>query len=362
MKIIYYMPLHLQRAAAQLQTPELLDFCELFKVVNVNACMIDRTGVIPTPLPVQNLYPLTDVASVSEDLIQDFGETCIARATAILQENKPVYLMYSGGLDSTSMLLAFHIAIGRNGASRYQVNVAATPESQTEFPDFWNQVVRPNYNLISAHEMLSNVDLKRGRYVQGENADQMFGSDRVLNEPWLLTTPYSRASLTVFVSTKVKRPTAQVKIINWFEELGTKCPMPLVTMADFLWWLNFTVKWQSVALRTVSFTNVLQSPVALSDLKAFETFFNTVEFQQLSMSTKLRKWGTPPSLSNYKQSARDFIGANFDAPDYVANKQKVGSLYHVIRHHHYEAPAFGIDDNDLVKGVSYDDLLKLCQN
>ncbi|WP_144106803.1 hypothetical protein [Paraburkholderia sp. BCC1886] len=348
MEIMYYMPLFLAKKAVAEQDEDLLDFCELFKIVNVNASVIDRTQTLKTPFKYLNMYPVPAVESVDFS----FDDACVQRAHDILNEGKRVHILYSGGLDSTSVALAFYLACQQTG-SWDQVVISATPPSVSENPVFWERYIRPHFQLESSLQTLQNCDL-RERYVQGENADQMFGSDRVLKHPWLLQERYGETGLNKFLTSLRLRPTAHAKLLVQMAELASKCPLPVKTMADFMWWVNFTCKWQSVSLRTLSFTGVFANggAVAMADLKNFETFFNTERFQQLSMSGKMAKWGASPSQYNYKQAAREFIRRYTTEMDhYCDNKLKIGSLYGLITQTTYSANAFGRGADGLIRAT-----------
>lgn len=342
--LAYYMPIYLLTKAKASGDETLLDFCELFNIVNTNACVIDRTGSLTTPFNTKSLWPLQPQA----DSVKDFGTLCIERAAEILNEGRTVHFMYSGGLDSTCMLLAFHHVLKQTG-NYEQLVIATSPDAQSENPDAWKQIVRPYYKLTQAREMLANLDLATCRYVQGENADQMFGSDRVLSDPELLHQTFTPDNLRNFLASKITRPKALERLHSEFMTLTEKCPLDIDYMRDFLWWMNFTCKWQSVALRTLSFSNVFENNarVTESQLKQFETFFNTVSFQQLSTSGTLDRWGASPTAYTYKQAARDFILAHTGWTTYVNMKMKVGSLYNVIRQRTYVADAVGYEDGCL---------------
>lgn len=336
--IAYYMPVYLAQKAAASENTELLDFCSLFNVVNVNACVIDRTNTIHTPFKTHSFYPVPE----QTDKIKDFGTLCIERASEVLAENEQVYFMYSGGLDSTCMLIAFHHVLQQKG-DYSQLIVSSTTDAQSENPDAWAQIVLPRYQVIGATDMLAKISLDDGRYIQGENADQLFGSDRVFIEKELLYQAYNKDNLHNFLSKRISRTVALERFQTEFEELSAKCPLPILWMRDFLWWVNFTCKWQSVALRTLSFTNVFESDkkISFEQVKKFETFYNTIPFQELAISGKLDRWGIEPTAYTYKKAAREFILEHTGWEYYAKAKLKVGSLYNVIRQRRYAADAIG---------------------
>ncbi len=335
----YYMPLHLTQIAQGTEDPQLTEFCELFKIVNTNACVIDRTGTISTPFTTVNLFPIPEQTAN----VKDFGTLCIERAQELVAKDKPIMFLYSGGLDSTSMLVAFDRVLSET-KNWDQLVICTSQDAIPENPWAWNQVILPKYKLAQARDVLSAVDLHSNVYVQGENADQLFGSDRVLTEPELLTMPFDSDVLKTFLASRV----SSENLDRWhtvFMTLAAKCPLPMPWLRDFLWWVNFTCKWQSVAMRTLCFTNVFvkDAKVPLADLHAFDTFFNTVGFQQLSLSGKLNRWGSKPSPYTYKAAARHFIATQTGWKEYATSKLKMGSLYNVIRQLDYPSDSLLFD-------------------
>jgi hypothetical protein len=343
--IVYYMPIYLKEkeitnASA---TEQLKDWNTLFNIVNFNASILDRTDTFKAPFATVNLYPIPEVKSTP-----NFGDLCIERAIEIINENKPIYLMYSGGLDSTSVLVAFTEAIKAGYGSFDQIIIATSPEAIPENPNAWWEIILPNYKIVNATSTLANIQLKDNRYVLGENADQLFGSDRVFTDTKLLYQEYTADNLKSYIESKVSRKSAIDWLHSNFIELANKCPLKITMMRDFFWWVNFTCKWQSVALRTLSFTNIFDNGarVSFDDIKQFATFFNTIPFQQLSMNGSLDKWGTNPTAYTYKQAARDFIVKYYPSWEqpYVSQKTKVGSLYNVVRQRKIGTDVIGYED------------------
>ena len=200
--------------------------------------------------------------------------------------------------------------------------------------------------------MLAKVDLVNCRYVQGENADQLFGSDLIFSVPTdiLMHQEFNADTLAEFLRGKLEgdafNQQGYDKLHTEFMLLASKSPLRIEYMRDFLWWLNFTCKWQGVALRTLNFANVFENEARLTraDISAFDTFYNTKAFQELAISGSLKRFGEQPSPHNYKQSAREFIAEEPNLRDYAATKIKVGSLYNVIRQRAYVNQALALDD------------------
>ena len=353
MEIMYYMPLYLKKVAAETGNPDLLDFCEIFKILNINASVLDRTNVIKPPFAFHNMHPIPLLREV-----KPFDELCIDRAKYFLQKNKPITLMYSGGLDSSVVLVAFSEALKQGVGSYDQITVAATQTSIVENPQLWNELVLPTFRLgaTSIHLKTMHEDTL---YIQGENADQMFGSDQVFYHPWMLTEPFNNVTLSKYLTNLQFRPKALERFYYEIQQLVLLCPRPIDTFADFMWWFNFTQKWQSVGLRSLSFSNLFANggSISLNQLESYNTFFNTEDFQISSMTT-LEQWGLIKTAKTYKMDERKFLLKYAKLDHFCSNKIKVGSLLGVLINNTYPVHAFGLDTDGMVRGANLWDMFK----
>jgi len=351
MKIIYYMPVFLYEQAKMLENKRLLDFCEIFKIVSPNACVIDRTGSsLETPFDFKVIDAIPE--RPSEPVTLRYYDLCIKRAADILKENKKITIFYSGGIDSSVVLLSFFTAIKAGIGSFDQVTVAASIFSIIENPDVWADYVLPNFRVISVNnaiDNLGNANTIEDRYVMGENADQLFGSDIVLLNLDLFNQKISDSNIEKYLVSRNVTNESMAYLLRLFNNLKSSANVELENMADLIWWLNFSCKWQSVSLRTLCFTDFLNAGNAESDLKRFGTFFNTPEFQILSLYGDFKKWGEPPSQYNYKLESRNFLKMYRGCEYYAENKIKVPSLYRILASESYRYNALGIDDGKIVK-------------
>lgn len=311
MNLVYYEPRAIIDLARELHLTELSQFCEVYKLFNRNACYIDRTLTFNAPtIRTAVIYPIPTL-----DLPVASFEDCVMARAAELAEHPRVTLFYSGGLDSTCVLLALLEAID----GRTRLKIATTPDAQRENPKLWNEVI-----LKLPIELASTALQNRDRdtvYVTAELADQLFGSDRALSD-FEVVSKQPIGDLPAFVRSKVAS-TADRFITERLYEVAKHSPVELRTVLDLLWWVNFTGKWQAVALRADAFAGSQQRPLV--------PFFNTYQFQRLAMSDQLDRWSNEPSLLTYKQDERKFIAKRFNWPE-LNQKQKVGSLYNVVRH------------------------------
>jgi hypothetical protein len=324
MNIVYYMPVFLKKHALATEDEDLLRWCEIFNLINSNSCFLDRTGTIVPPFSTQVLYPLPELTTP-----KSFEEVCLDRAAELLRKGKQIVLLYSGGLDSTTILVALDACVKAGIGSSQQVVVAATPESVAENRQAWFDLVLPNYEVV--HTSKTMRVLPDTLYVQGENSDQLFGPVQQTSLD-TATIQFDSSQLDAFLQpiSEKHRPFYH----EAFTQLAKAAPIGLPTMKHFLWWMNFTCKWQAVALRTLTITDLLKSNSCISKDQAlmFDTFFNTEDFQQLALAGLLSDHSEVVTQYTIKKPERDFI-LKYQPTwgDYTSSKVKMPSLHNVFK-------------------------------
>ncbi len=355
MSLVYFTP-NLIEANLKAGPPSWRAFHSLMNLFGGNAATMDRTGTLFTPFEVKIVDPIPFDLKLPSSTT--FSTLCIDRAKELLKAHRHIQLMYSGGLDSTCVLLAFRAAMKELGYEDWavvrQLTILTTPEAQRENPVLWDTIIG-KLNVKNATIALSNGRESILR-IQGEHADQLFGSDRVMSNQWLIDAEFSQANVERFVMTVTADAFEIESITSQFLALASKSPRPIDTMRDFLWWVNFTSKWQSVTFRTLAFSDELVNREMSMDFvrKYHTTFFNTPSFQALAMSGTLKQWGEEVSPRSYKQAARDFILEQMPSMEYYCqNKVKVGSLYNVIRQTSIKTPFIGITPTNQVQSYAH---------
>jgi hypothetical protein len=337
-KTIFYMPVFLKEQALNSGDALLLEFSEFFKLVAPNTCVIDRTSndALNTPFKIKALSALPKRGDFDD---VPFGELCMRRAREIADEGKPIKIFYSGGLDSTVVVLSFLKMIESKAIDESQLEIFTSPYAIAENPKMWELILKSGIKLSSVNDGLQlmgatdDVSLNN-RFVMGENADQLFGSDIILTDFSMFEKQLSEDTLAEYCKARGVDRYFDATLAR-LSALAKASPVELKTMADFIWWMNISIKWQSVALRALCFSNFLQSVKMESDLKRFETFFNTQHFQHQSLFGTMNKWGDSPSHTTYKYDARVFISTEPALRDYSEKKIKVPSLYRVLSANSY---------------------------
>lgn len=317
------------------------DWYSIYKLINLNVDLVDRCDKIKTPYIYHNYFPIPNIPN---GFNKTYKEICIERANQILKHaatiNKPITILYSGGIDSTAVVVSFLLATSNTD----NINIALNAASIQENPNFYYSHIRGKFNLIPSERTL---DLLTGDCIMvgGEFNDQLFGVDFIKLFPTeQLFEPYTESNIVPFFEHAGMDPN-QSKI--WFSLLhdhirtNRYCEIKYVT--DFFWWFNFSFKWQSIYFRIISRTR--HRDLITTDFlnTYYHQFYNTDDFQYWSMMNPDKK--IVGNWRGYKITTKEFILEYTRDQEYFNNKVKIGSLSGIFRQHSVPN-AFAINEDN----------------
>jgi hypothetical protein len=318
-------------------------FSSYFKIYNMGVVPIDRTGTITFPIKTKSLFPMPEFrtfAKTYEQICNERAKELLARAE---KADVTLYSFWSGGIDSTTVLVSF--LKNATDAQRERIVVLMSEESISENPNFYRDHVHGKLRRDSS-AMFPYLIGSKHLLVNGEHNDQLFGSDIVASVigrfgAEVLHRPYDRNTFLTFFTEKIDDPNTASFYVGLFERLKEAAPIDVKTNYDLFWWINFAVKWQTVYTRMLSYTakrntgNINEEYLRTN----YAPFFNTEDFQLWSMNNPDKKikdeWRT------YKWPAKEVIYGYTKDAEYRDNKTKRGSLYHLILQ---QIPSNFIDD------------------
>jgi hypothetical protein len=328
---------------------------DIYKMVYFNITLVDRCQEVVMPYNFKSNFPM--VTSGLDTFSKTYKDVCVERALSLVayskQINKPILIMYSGGIDSTVVMVSFLMA----GVDTANIQVALNTTSITENPNFYYNHIRGKFKTVPSEHAL---DMLNGDYivVGGEFNDQLFGSDiyrSIINYGGmdLLLSPLSESKVIPFM---VHTGMSETGARRWYSILSEQikktnlCEVALVK--DFFWWYNFCFKWQTVYYRIILRSNHPEFNAEFTRTY-YRQFFESEDFQRWSMLNPDKKIRT--GWAGYKSTAKDLIYEYTKDLDYFNNKTKVGSLSGVFRQR--DVPN-GIDSNlapvfDLDKSLYY---------
>lgn len=266
---------------------------------NARNMVIDFKGpwkLEPTayPMPAMPLMPVS-----FEYAADSFG----SEVTAEIDSGKDLYMMWSGGIDSTS--IAVSILKNIRYDQRERLHIVSSNMSRTESPMFYNSFLKDFNQIELADFDPAKLDLTRSIILDGEGGDQVFGSsaanklfsihpDKILL-PWRDNIDFLR---------QYWHKDWVPGFWEFFLELMTttinKGSAPVDTLYDFYWWLNFNFKFDSVMFR-----HTLRLSENVPD-KDFE-YFATSAFRRMFAYDKIQQWSMSCGAEDKIHTARKTI-------------------------------------------------------
>jgi hypothetical protein len=329
--LLYYRP-RLVNAEENHRLPGIKKFEHFFKLFAQDVVIVDRTGALQVPVAMKVLFPLPKLRPITKS----YEEICNERAIELLNkadtQGVRLYIFYSGGIDSTLIL----VSLLKNATQKQKENITVllSQESILENPNFYREHIEGKLKVESSVNFpyILGTDVL---LVTGEHNDQLFGSDmvgklmRICGED-VINKPYDRELFIRFFDSIEDNHEVNVFYVDLFEKLKAHAPVAIQTNFHFLWWINFSLKWQAVFMRTLAFTaerNIGKITPEYIE-KNYCTFYGTEDFQLWSMNNLDKK--IKDTWNSYKWLCKDIIYEYTKDADYRDNKTKVGSLSKIM--------------------------------
>lgn len=332
MALVYYNP-SVVTHDANLHLPGMAKFSFFFKkLFGASMVIVDRTNTISIPVKIRPLFPIPSLKPQNKS----FEEICNERATELLDRadnlGVTLYVAWSGGIDSTLVL----VSLLKNATARQKKNIVVllSEESMAENPRFYKEHIRGKLKMEPSAGfpyILGSTHI----FVNGEFNDQLFGAaapnDLMLKfGDSIIHQPYRRDLLFSFLNENVGNAGVTNFYLDLFDRIMHVAPISITTYFDYFWWINFTLKWQSVFMRVVSFTaernahNITPEYIHTN----YAPFYGTEDFQLWSMNNLDKR--IKDTWSTYKWPCKDIIYDYTKDRDYRDTKIKRGSLYFIL--------------------------------
>jgi len=355
--LIYYNQLDIYTEDNIKKFPQLAKYSSFAKAIHSGIAVVDRSGTIELPYRTENLYPFPEWRTFTDS----FKDIAIRRVLEIEKDilsdpdTQPV-LMYSGGIDST--LVASLIIQYCSKEFKDRLLVILNEASIDEARDFYEKHIKRNFRMASSNRFEQYLNNKY-KVITGEFADNVFGSLTLkfsidfFGSESIINDPYQKYAHTYF-----NRKINDSKLTDWFidqiEPLIKTCPYEIKTWNDYLWYMNFAMKWQAVEFRILSHKEKEFAPDWNYLNNNLIHFWKTDEWEQWAVNNPDKKIGN--TWTSYKQPAKDLIYEFAKDEDYLLNKTKYPSLPGVFR---YRRVNKAIDkDLNFLNEINIEDFIK----
>jgi hypothetical protein len=298
--------------------PKIVEFKQALNPIIFNQTdlmYIDRMAIFGTDPNIVVLQPLLDYDKTKT---YDFNQLIEARVREFVdlskERNQPLQLLWSGGIDSTSIYCALMTYM----KNPEDLIILSNTIAFREYPNLYNEIIQKHkfvdLSVFSYGMVLNELFTDNSIIISGEISDQLFMVDEIKQlptniadwnkDPWqLLLNP----NFTEYHST--------------VEYFVNNYPMPITTVKQFLKAVRFNFKYQRVQLR-----KCLRMSNAILNKNLFH-FYDTKEFNYYALSMPLEQLGDQDFRSpNNKLPLKQLILNYTKDQEYFNNKTKNAAI------------------------------------
>jgi hypothetical protein len=286
-------------------------FDEYNYLVDINSCfstrpsgdIIDRTNQVSMPFNFHIDRPWS-----TKPLPVDLDECFRLRVIDLTNHNQKLNLFWSGGIDSTAMVVGFL----KYCTNLNQIRILYSSHSMKEHPTFFLDLLQiPEIEMVEfGGDVYMNQNFD-GLFVSADVADDITAS---LDKSFFDEVGYT--GLHSSWKDLFYKKTNDLNFINFCEQYFSASQIPIDTVMQARWWFYVVCKIQKFPPGHAKVLNDKQ-PLVVG-------FFDTEEFETYTYYN-MDKVIESNNYNTYKQFLKDFI-YNYDNDlNYKLNKQKVGS-------------------------------------
>lgn len=312
-------------------------YSQLFKYFPVNLSIVDRSNTVKWPVNVSipESAQLPEYVKFTKSLNQICQETARSLLDRAKKTGKKLALLYSGGIDSSLMLISF-LKIASASELKQDIVVLLNNYSIQENPELYYNYILKQCTIESSYSYTNYLGNLHYIVVSAEGNDQLQGSSLFLekagfNFKQILAPPDTDLFVSIFNKT-INSSADSEKIINLFNKIASKAPVSLETAFEYYWWIMFVIKWQCVITRILANTTIAKR----DNLKLYNnyvTFYQTKEHQLWSMNNADKR--IQSTWQSYKYHCKEII-FDFDKnADYFKHKTKWGSGGRIMINKYY---------------------------
>ena len=286
------------------------------------ALVNDRTETLSYPLNLKSIFP---IPSLDLNFEKSLKQVCEETTRNILSEGKSVDIFWSGGVDSTLLLVTFL----ETCKDVSQLCVILEQRSIDEYPLFYEKYIKTINHKIVENYIYKNINLQDNIVVTGHPGGLLTGQWEILNlsfDEWgipkdgIETIPWR----DIFTGKKIIFDNKEQDefFVEKIQMQLDKSPFPIETIVDLQWWLRYSLKWQGEIFAPLKWHQMLTYDYKHENLKNYKPFFANEDFQLWALKdfvTKIRY--NLPQI--YKKDFKDIILNFTQDEEYYANKGKV---------------------------------------
>lgn len=294
-------------------------------LTSINRLFIPR--VLRDRFNILNHYSPYKLASVKDEIgwkaIQstepekEINQIIDEQAIKYINLDKPIYVSWSGGVDSTAVL----VALLKNEIKKDKLYIICNDNSKKEYSFLFNELVDEKYNVISSDRVGSYYNNSKGIILTGWCADQLFGSNIHLKDLTLYHLPWMDA-LRKFCNRQNIYINNYDEIYDVYSEYARRLGWIINTWCEFAWMFNFCIKWSYVSDATK--LSIINSEARNNAYAFFEDY----DFQRWSVCNRftLNDINVNTNDQYYKRPLKQYIYEYTKDSEYLKHKNKQSSV------------------------------------
>lgn len=298
-------------------TPDLLLTYDKFGM-NKHNMIYDRSGNLPHYLNIiKDAHPMPENIS---DFNKSFLDICIERVKEILSHNKPVYVMWSGGIDSTFILLLLqHYANDKD-----QVRIYGTYNSIIESGDLFDRRLKYDfkYRIDLPSENRFSYNIEDCYFISGMCGNQLFGP----TDDYFSTSENALFHHTLGTpETIYEKYESNINqdLLEFLDPVIKNSPRKIETVNDLRWYCIFNLDWYTALYEH-------RTLVPKERAERIIPFFDTNDFQLWAMNTKDPFTKIKGDPNTHRWQMREIL-SELGEPHFAKNKPKKISNFNMGR-------------------------------
>jgi hypothetical protein len=334
-KITWFNPFNPKYMEYQVDFRNLPGMMSFLTAFNKNDIGPDRTDTIKFPL---NFQILNKILPLSKQKIS-YADACDARAIEIMKKaesnDSRIFIMWSGGIDSTTIMSAFL----RNTTCEQQQRITVFMSQNTikENPRFFKKFVLGKLTYESSINFADRFSEENAIFVHGECNGQLYGDMDEFSNTHFMNMPKSNNKL-LWQHHLTEAPTLELINSMWkYKEFNPKVlevvqhivtnsaqsvGIELENLHQFAAWYKICFIVQYCQVRPIAFMSkkILDNTININNRVI--AFFVSNDFDQWAMQRLIT---LREHCKIQRLESREYI-KSFDGDiDYFENKQKVNS-------------------------------------
>jgi len=352
------------------ENPYSMYWGQIYKLMQGISDWRARSGTFNNPwnAPSNPLYAMPELKFIDDKLEDIYDSRAMELYNEAKNSNKKPAVMWSGGIDSTSVLVSLLKNIPNN--EHDMIEVICNTDSIFEHPEFFMKFIYRKLAIRSSvFFLVTNEFLDQYILLHGDPADCLFGPSisrmkmairqGVHHESWQKNMDLIKKPLIQILENKtnfykISLPENYLSdehisefsknCVDWFCEklsnniIENKHNDYLTSIADWYWWTYFNFKWEFSCQRPFLYNNSGEH-ISFEKQKFFSknTFFNTDKFQQWSY-TNLKSLIPTADMTKHKSLVKKYIFDYSKMTEYYKYKNKIAG----------QQPALKITQPDLL--------------